>query len=175
MLKQELIQLLEEKMDLLIDHVNQQSDEKFAVQQVEGKWSNGEHLEHLRKTTRAVNKAMKIPKLILKAKFGKNNRDERTYEGTQTKYKTKLAETGAKAPAEYSADKISNKDKERIVSWYTQEIETMKGAVNKLSEKQLSQLVIPHPLIGKLTFREFVYFTAIHSDHHLALMKRDNT
>ena len=119
---------------------------------------------------------MKMPKLILKAKFGTCNREERTYEATKNKYTTALLDKNAKAPAEYSSDgSLTNKDKERLVSWYAQECETMKETVSKLSEKNLSQLVIPHPLIGKLTFREFVYFTAIHSDHHLALMKRDNT
>ena len=38
--------------------------------------------------------------------------------------------------------------------------------VHKWSEDDLDLYVIPHPLMGKLTFREILYFTIYHVKHH---------
>ena len=38
--------------------------------------------------------------------------------------------------------------------------------VSKWSEGDLDLYVIPHPLIGGLTFREILYFTIYHVQHH---------
>ena len=173
--KAELNQLLDNKFNELISWLEDQPEQNFAVQKVPNKWSNGEHLEHLRKTTRAINKGMRIPKLVLRYKFGKMNRKERTYEEIKTKYLGKLASSKVKAPSMYSPKDISNADRDRLISWFSQERDAMKAAVNKHTEKALGKYVIPHPLIGKLSFREFVYFTAYHTEHHFNLMKRYNS
>jgi hypothetical protein len=34
------------------------------------------------------------------------------------------------------------------------------------SEKDLDELILPHPLLGKLTLREMMYFTMYHVTHH---------
>jgi len=174
MLKSELKSLLDEKFDALTAWLETRPDDDFTVQHVSGKWSNGEHLEHLRKSTRAVNKGMKIPKLLLRYKFGKMNRSEKSYQEIQKKYKAKLKETGVKAPKQYSADNITNDDRERIIAWFKEEKKTMQNIVDSNSEKNLSKYVIPHPLLGKMSFREFVYFTAYHTEHHFKLMQKYN-
>jgi len=175
MRKNELLRLLDEKIDPMLDWVDARSAQSFAKQNIPGKWCNGQHLEHLRKTTRALNKGMKLPKLLLRYKFSINNRAERTYEQTLTKYKTTLIETSAKAPAQYTTEVVTADDKDRVIKWMREEKETMKSIVKKNSEKNLSKYVLPHPLIGRLSFREFVYFTALHTEHHFDIMKKDNS
>ena len=39
-------------------------------------------------------------------------------------------------------------------------------APNNLSEKDIDTYRAPHPLIGKLTVRELVYFSIYHVGHH---------
>jgi len=34
------------------------------------------------------------------------------------------------------------------------------------SEQDLDELILPHPLLGKLTLREMMYFTMYHVLHH---------
>jgi hypothetical protein len=34
-------------------------------------------------------------------------------------------------------------------------------------------LILPHPLLGKITIREMLYFTAYHVQHHENIIKRD--
>jgi len=38
--------------------------------------------------------------------------------------------------------------------------------VRKYNEQQLDSYILPHPLIGKLTLREMLYFTLYHAEHH---------
>ncbi len=175
MQKQELIKLLDEKFDKVTQWLEQQPDHEFTTQKVTDKWSNGEHLEHLRKTTRAINKGMKLPKLFLRYKFGKMNRPERTYDQVVTKYQKALKKPGVKSPKEFIADNISNEDKGRILSWFQEEKTAMQNIINKHSEKALTKYIIPHPLIGRMSFREFVLFTAYHTEHHFLLMKKYNS
>ncbi|MFN2437645.1 MAG: hypothetical protein ABR503_00495 [Chitinophagaceae bacterium] len=38
--------------------------------------------------------------------------------------------------------------------------------LNKYSEEEIDRFVLPHPLLGKLTLREMMYFTIYHVEHH---------
>jgi hypothetical protein len=49
----------------------------------------------------------------------------------------------------------------------------LKNVVSKLclsldtySEDELDQYILPHPLLGKLTLREMLFFTIYHVKHH---------
>ncbi len=172
--KQQLSQLLDDKLDPITDWLATQPEGSFSIQKTTEKWSNGEHLEHLRKTTRAVNKGMKIPKLVLRWKFGVNKRDERTYEESTEIYLNKLKESNVKSPKHLTTEGVTEAGKDRIIKWFIEEKETMQHFIKKSSEAQLSKYVLPHPLVGKMSFREFVYFTAFHGEHHFKLMKHYN-
>ena len=57
--------------------------------------------------------------------------------------------------------------KEKLLKSYKKEQEKFEKRLSKFSEKELSTLLLPHPLLGKLTLREFGYFTHYHTKHHL--------
>jgi len=40
------------------------------------------------------------------------------------------------------------------------------------SEETLDTLILPHPLLGKITLREMIYFTAYHAEHHEELVRK---
>lgn len=166
--------LLDEKLDEFITWIEEQPDDKFATQITAGKWSDGEHLDHIRKSTRALNKAYKLPKLILRYKFGLMNRPEKSYAQTKEKYLKFLQENEVKAPPPYQPEKLTATDKLRLIKWLKEEKETMKAYIDKESEKNLTKYIIPHPINGKLSLREFIYLTAFHAEHHLNLMKKYN-
>lgn len=168
-------QLLDEKIEAMISWVEQQPEGSFEKQFVPGKWSNGEHMEHIRISTRALNKGYKIPKLLMRYKFGVMNRPERPYEQVREKYTRLLKEQNIKAPPAFSPKPITNADQPRIIKWLREEKETMKKFIDKQSEKNLSKYVIPHPVTGKMSLREFVYFTAFHAEHHHKLMEKYNS
>jgi len=43
----------------------------------------------------------------------------------------------------------------------------------KQSETALDLYILPHPLLGKITLREMLYFTAYHVYHHQTIVERD--
>ncbi len=139
---------------------------KFSTPIKEGKWSPGQHLGHLWLSTKSVRKGMAIPKLILKTKFGICNRDERTYQATKDKYDTVIASGIAKAGPRYTVEVVEAEDKEEIINAFNKELHQLIAQIDKWSEKELSKFVLPHPAIGKLSFRELLMFTDLHTRHH---------
>lgn len=48
------------------------------------------------------------------------------------------------------------------------------GDTNRQSKTcdELDKYILPHPLLGKLTIREMMYFTIYHVEHHKKLTER---
>lgn len=43
----------------------------------------------------------------------------------------------------------------------------------RLKDKHLDTLIVPHPLMGKMTLREIIMWTAHHTEHHYKILKKD--
>ncbi len=154
-----------------IDWVNEQPIENLNKEITPEKWPISHHLYHLVKSTRAVNQGMKMPKMAMRAMFGKCNRPERTKEELKKKYKAALAQDGVKAPAKFSAEANRNFEKKEIIQKFQIALEELIASLDKWDEQKMSEYVLPHPAIGKCTIREMMYFTINHAYHHLDLMK----
>jgi uncharacterized damage-inducible protein DinB len=50
--------------------------------------------------------------------------------------------------------------------------DTLEAAVRRHSERSLDRLRLPHPLLGKLTLREMLFFTLYHGVHHVENVAR---
>jgi len=169
---QQLHQLIDEKFDAVTAHIKAQATEEFVKAHTPDKWSNGQHFDHLRKTTRALNKGMAIPKLALRLRFGKKKGKEDSLETITNLYNQKVG--NATAPDSVKPDVLTIDDKSRVLDWFQQEKETLKKNISNYSEKQLSSYALPHPVLGLLSIREMVYWCVMHTEHHHKLMKRDN-
>ena len=53
------------------------------------------------------------------------------------------------------------------------EIDKLVTKLDELTENELDKYIFPHPLLGKLTLREMLYFTIYHVRHHEELTKRN--
>lgn len=136
----------------------------------DGKWSAGQQMEHLIKSTSPLIKGLNYPKFLISYKFGKANRPSRTFDQLVERYEEKLT-IGGKASSPYVPGKVSFDKKEKLQTQLTQNIEAINQKLNKWSETQMDEFVFPHPLLGKLTIREMMYFTIHHADHHRNLIK----
>lgn len=158
-----------------------QSDENFNKELVEGKWTMAGHLYHLIKSTKAVSKGMGMPKLMLRMTFGVNNRSERSYAEQHQKYKDDLAKVlestgqGAQPGQDFYPQKGREFDKADLIKRFLFEKDSFIEVFNKQSDKDLAKFVLPHPLMGKLNFREMAYFTTFHTKHHLENLKENYT
>ena len=51
-------------------------------------------------------------------------------------------------------------------------VDELRAAIARWPDRSLDRYQLPHPLLGKLTLREMLIFTAYHQMHHLEGVKR---
>lgn len=146
------------------------TDEEFLVS-YDGKWTPGQQLDHIYISVKPLTQALYLPDFILKLLFGKANRPSKTYEELVEKYQKKLAD-GGRATSKFIPKEISVSQKEELIDSLTYSVEKLIKHVQGSSEKELDVLVLPHPLLGKLTLREMLYFTIYHVGHHHIVTRR---
>ena len=146
-------------------------DELFFRQPAE-KWSVAQNVTHLITSVIMTKLAYRLPKFIVRIYGGKPNRPSRTYAELVSQYKTKL-EQGGRASGRFIAKPVSpKKRKENILNSFTNSMNSLIKAIqNNWDDTQLDKYIAPHPLLGKITLREFCYFTIYHTEHHLAIIK----
>ena len=137
----------------------------------EGKWTASQQLDHIIRSVSPVNMAMGLPKCIVKWKFGIANRPSKTFEALVEKYNLKLQE-GGKASGRFVPPSVTSERKEKLLAQLTNVVEKLCLKTTKHSETSLDKYILPHPLLGKLTLREMLYFTAYHVEHHRQLVEK---
>ena len=171
MTKPEIIELLQANHQLFLNKLAQLSDEDFVAER-NGKWTAGQHLDHIIRSVKPLNQGLMLPGFLLKIIFGKANRASKTYEELVAKYQLKLSQ-GGKATAAFIPPKITAAQKEQLLNILQKRSSKLCRQVNGFSEAQLDNLIAPHPLLGKLTLREMLYFTAYHVQHHRELVEKN--
>lgn len=133
-------------------------------------WSASDNVDHLIKAVRPVAKALKLPKFTLQAMFGKPDKSSMAYEELCQIYRHAIA-NGAQASGRYlphqdsPADDAEEKKLALLEQWSRANAELL-SVVEKWEEHELDQYLLPHPIIGKLTIREMIFFTIYHSLRH---------
>jgi hypothetical protein len=139
----------------------------------DGKWSAGQNLEHLYRAIKPVAMAFGLPVFIPRLLFGKANRPSKTFNGLLEKYNGKLA-TGGRAGARFVPPPVAFVQKEKLATKFEKQKDKLIKKVNRFSEIELDKYILPHPLLGKLTFREMLFFTIFHNEHHLHTLQQRN-
>lgn len=147
-------------------------DDGMFFKSVNEKWSTGEQIEHLRKSSSPLAMALKLPKIVIKAKVGKPNRPSRSYEEVKEKYRVKLAALDEIPTTRFYPDIQKDKSKKKILDSYLSTSEKLIKAVRKWQDEDLDRYILPHPLLGKLTVREMLFFTINHTRHHFNSIKQ---
>ncbi len=156
--------LLIQSYDDFFEAVDRLPEDRFSFSANE-KWSAARQLDHLYLSVRPVWLGFLLPPLVLRLLFGKANRPSRTYDELVKKYQKKLAD-GGKAPRPFLPKGIPFDSKTAFIRSFRQMVAHLARQADKRS-KHLDQLVLPHPLLGKITLREMILFTAYHARHHL--------
>ncbi|HET6723774.1 MAG TPA: DinB family protein [Chitinophagaceae bacterium] len=167
--KPQIIFALNQKIDAFNNYIEPLSKEQFEATP-NGKWSAGQNLDHLIRAIKPLQLAYRLPKFALMVLFGRTNRPSRTFDELVTKYKTKLA-AGGKASGPFIPPLISFDKKEALIRKYREQKEKLIAKVERQNEKDLDTYILPHPLLGKVTLREMLYFTIHHNEHHLESLK----
>ncbi len=168
--KKEIIDSLHTNHQLFTNYIQSLNEEDFNAA-LPGKWNAGQQIDHIIRAVKPLNLAFLLPGFILKLIFGSANRPGKTYDALVEKYKLKLAE-GYKASGRYIPPIRTYSDKQKLVRTLQGQINKLKNQVNTFSETDLDRLILPHPLLGKVTLREMMYFTMFHVIHHHMLTKQ---
>ena len=136
-----------------------------------GKWSAGQHLDHLIRSIKPVNLALSLPGFILKYKFGTNNRTGRTYDELVQRYHDKL-QAGGVASGPFVPPPIGFERKQAELNSFAKQYDKLSKKALGISDKKLDTLLVPHPLLGKVTLREILFFTIFHTQVHLDILKK---
>lgn len=136
-------------------------------------WSASDNVDHLVKAVKPVAKALKLPKITLQAMFGKSEKSSMTYEELCKLYRDEIAR-GAKASGRYLPDQETPKDdaqakKQNLLEQLSKANQELALVLEKWEDEDLDAYLLPHPLIGKLTLREMIFFTIYHNLRHASL------
>lgn len=136
----------------------------------EGKWSAAQQLDHIIRSLKPVNRALGLPKFILRWQFGMANRPSKTYEQLVEKYKRKLQE-GGRASGIFVPPPVNTESKETLVKTLSRLVGALCKKTETHTETALDRYILPHPLLGRITLREMLYFTSYHVEHHSQLVR----
>jgi len=171
MTKAEIIDTLKQQHEVLYEWLKHHPDKNWEKGPL-NKWNTGEHIVHLIQSENALNKALWLPKFYLKYKFGTNNRDNRTYNQIVKKYQDKLtANPGVVANISKNMPPITLTNKNSYISKLDKEKKILIKKFQKWNESDLDTYLLPHPLMGRMTVREIIIWTAYHTEHHYNILK----
>jgi hypothetical protein len=168
--KYDLIQAMTDNHQRFSNYMNILSEKEYLYALPE-KWSAGQQLDHIVRSTKPLILAVRLPIFALQLIFGKANRSSMSYEELVKKYEAKI-EAGAKASGNFIPTLIGYDKKESLIIELQSIIQKINKGVEKISEEDLDLCILPHPLLGKITFREMLYFTINHVDHHHYIMDK---
>tara|TARA_R110002073_G_scaffold8207_1_gene45657 strand:+ start:98198 stop:98722 length:525 start_codon:yes stop_codon:yes gene_type:complete len=168
-----IIEVLESSHHDLFEWLNNHPKEKW-VSGPKGKWSTGQHILHLVESSKLLNKALSYPKFLIKYKYGTSNRPSRSYEEVAKRYEQRLSENLERAKKfNRSLNETTIKERPRVIDSLQILNKKLQYKTIKLKDKHLDTLLLPHPLMGKMTLREIIMWTAHHTEHHLNILKKN--
>ena len=170
--KNEIADLIEIKHQELFTWLEQQPQENWELGPKE-KWSTGQHIQHLTDSLQLLNNALSYPRFFLKYKFGTCNRAPRDYNTVVKKYQQKLLEHQERATAfNKKLKKPTLKERAHLLTKLQIQQKKLQYKTNRTSETNLDNLVIPHPLMGKMTLREIIMWSAYHTEHNTKTLQK---
>jgi hypothetical protein len=136
---------------------------------VGGGWSPAGNVRHLNKAIAPLARGLKLPRLLLRILFGKARQPSRSYSGLRDAYQATLKRgRGAGNFAPEPADPTQDTPERRAKLMATREdlSNKLSAAIRRWDDADLDRYQAPHPLLGKLTVREMLFFTVYHNYHH---------
>jgi hypothetical protein len=167
--KAQLIHMLEVSNQRVIDWFTAISPDDFFIRYGEV-WSPSDNVDHLIKAHEPVTQALRLPKIALRAMFGKPDKPSMSYEKLCQAYREEIAK-GAQASGRYlpdqgNPDSYTERKKKELVGQFAK-VSARLVAISKIwNGSELDDYLLPHPILGKLTVREILFFTIYHNLRH---------
>lgn len=166
----DLLRENESKLKAIFDS----QESKFWEVKPKDKWSAGQHVIHLVQSTEPLLKALKLPNFLLKWRFGTSNRPSRTYHEVVQRYQEKLqaAGPGVIGPFSRNMPESPSSESEKWLDKLVSLNEKVNQHTLKLNDKALDTILLPHPLMGRMTLREILMWNTYHTEHHINILNQ---
>lgn len=133
-------------------------------------WSPSDNVDHLVRAMTPLTYAVRFPKLGLRLMFGKVDRPLRNYDEMCKIYEDAIRK-GAVASGRFLPNQQvpadTTKAKAALVNQLNKLGNDIADTLNKnWQESALDMYLLPHPILGKLTVREMMFFTIYHALRH---------
>jgi DinB superfamily len=147
------------------------------VLRVESAWTAAEQLAHLNSAVSAVARGFAVPRFILRIRYSRSRSAGRSYSSLRDDYRARLAAGGrASGPFVPNRDDLSTSQSEArrhdLLARWRRVNGRLQKALESWDEEDLNTIRLPHPLLGKITAREMIYFTLYHAKHHVTATKK---
>lgn len=169
--RDEIIAALKDAMEAVAAWAEAQSAERFAWGP-QGRWSAGQHVEHLVRSVQPLNMGLRLPKFVIGLVFGRARRPSMGYAELAAKYEGTL-DAGGKASGRYVPPAVPAARRAKVLAAHRRECQRLVAVLSRWGEEELDQYVAKHPLLGAMTLRELLFFTIHHHDHHFETLQRD--
>ena len=171
--KLEIIKAIESKHQDLIKLLDEMPEQKWESGP-DGKWTTGQHILHLVKTGEMLNSALSYPKFLIRYKFGVSNRPSRSYDEVARRYDEKLSKNEEKVREFNKSLRVPSPDeKQYLLDELIINSKKLQYKTKRIRDKRLDKLLLPHPLMGKMTLREIIMWSAYHTDYHYRILKEN--
>ena len=161
---QRIAATLDEKRAALLEGVAGLSEAQLVQRPAEGQWSVGEVLDHLYRIEQSV--ARLFEKLVARAREKGLAADEAP-DAVVTFDQFEARVTGRKLVAPEGMQPAAGLDSTALHQNLRDSRVRLLEAVAEAAPFDLSGLVFPHPILGRLNLYEWLLFVAYHEAHHL--------
>jgi len=169
--KAEIQAAVRDSLHSAADWIEAQPDARFMVAPP-GRWTMGQHLEHLVRSTKALSTPIRLPKFVLKLVLAKTRRAGWPYTEVRDRYE-KVLDEGGKASGKFLPPAVALDRKASLAKALRTEGDVIARRIEGWTEAELDQVGAKHPLIAVMSLRELLFFTIHHTDHHLNTLQRD--
>jgi hypothetical protein len=146
------------------------------IARVGSAWTSAEQLDHLNLAVRAVARGFSMRPWLLRMLFGRAGSPSRGFDEVRDTYRSGLAR-GAGAARDYlprreqlAAAEVAGRRAELVARWARVNA-AVRHALSRWHESDLDRVRLPHPILGKITAREMLFFMLYHNGHHVAAAK----
>jgi hypothetical protein len=132
------------------------------------KWTPVQNVEHINKSIAPLVRYLGTPKNSIEEKFGLTSKASFELEDLNKIYAEAIQNGVVNSEAFKPSDESSSFMDLKMAG--IELLSKMKSLLDEWSEDELNKYVCPHPLLGKLSVREMLYFTIFHCQTHSAII-----
>lgn len=139
-------------------------------------WSPADHIRHLNRSMRALTRGLSLSKWKLWLRFGRTRRPSRTFVEVRDTYLNGLPGFSGR-PNPYPPRPVEMTNgaqawRGEVMLEHKAAVQNLLRAIAQWNERSLNRYQLPHPLLGKLTVREMLFFVLYHNWHHVNVVAR---